>query len=158
MWDIGGSTSHQNSRSIFYNSVQGDEMFKRIIYVRKNLPRFIFIQLRESKNKKKNKREHKFHNIELSDLWYTFAHWQSQYSNVSNVYYWNYPIENIVHNYVFGIYFWKFLVQIIKYFSSWQFLGIILVHDLSNRKSHQNLRKWLAEVINRGNTRDFCNG
>ncbi|XP_078327841.1 rab-like protein 3 isoform X3 [Crassostrea virginica] len=58
MWDIGGSTSHQNSRSIFYNSVQ----------------------------------------------------------------------------------------------------GIILVHDLSNRKSHQNLRKWLAEVINRGNTRDFCNG
>lgn len=56
--------------------------------------------------------------------------------------------------------FWKFLVQIIinKYFSSVQFLGIILVHDLSNRKSHQNLRKWLAEVINRGNTRDFCNG
>ena len=27
--------------------------------------------------------------------------------------------------------------------------GIILVHDLSNRKSHQNLRKWLAEVLNK---------
>ncbi|XP_059470235.1 rab-like protein 3 [Neocloeon triangulifer] len=27
--------------------------------------------------------------------------------------------------------------------------GIILVHDLSNRKSHENLRKWLAEVLNR---------
>ncbi|KAK6187809.1 hypothetical protein SNE40_005750 [Patella caerulea] len=29
--------------------------------------------------------------------------------------------------------------------------GIILVHDLSNRKSHQNLRKWLAEVLDKGN-------
>ncbi|XP_046341416.1 rab-like protein 3 isoform X3 [Haliotis rufescens] len=27
--------------------------------------------------------------------------------------------------------------------------GIILVHDLTNRKSHQNIRKWLAEVLNR---------
>ncbi|KAK7108236.1 rab-like protein 3 isoform X2 [Littorina saxatilis] len=27
--------------------------------------------------------------------------------------------------------------------------GIILVHDLTNRKSHQNLRKWLAEVLNK---------
>ncbi|XP_013414758.1 rab-like protein 3 [Lingula anatina] len=27
--------------------------------------------------------------------------------------------------------------------------GIILVHDLSNRKSHQNLRKWLAEILNK---------
>jgi Rab-like protein 3 len=27
--------------------------------------------------------------------------------------------------------------------------GIILVHDLTNRKSQQNLQKWLAEVINR---------
>ncbi|XP_054263602.1 rab-like protein 3 [Macrosteles quadrilineatus] len=27
--------------------------------------------------------------------------------------------------------------------------GIILVHDLTNRKSHQNLQKWLAEVLNR---------
>ncbi|GFR62063.1 rab-like protein 3 [Elysia marginata] len=25
--------------------------------------------------------------------------------------------------------------------------GIILVHDLTNRKSHQNLRKWLAETL-----------
>ena len=56
------------------------------------------------------------------------------------------------------MYYEFILVQIIRYFSSGQFLGIILVHDLSNRKSHQNLRKWLAEVINRGNTRDFCNG
>lgn len=27
--------------------------------------------------------------------------------------------------------------------------GIVLVHDLTNRKSHQNLQKWLAEVLNR---------
>lgn len=27
--------------------------------------------------------------------------------------------------------------------------GIILVHDLTNRKSQQNLQKWLAEVLNR---------
>ncbi|KAL8599223.1 hypothetical protein ACOMHN_007939 [Nucella lapillus] len=27
--------------------------------------------------------------------------------------------------------------------------GIILVHDLTNRKSHQNLGKWLAEVLNK---------
>lgn len=26
---------------------------------------------------------------------------------------------------------------------------MILVHDLTNRKSHQNLGKWLAEVLNR---------
>jgi Rab-like protein 3 len=29
------------------------------------------------------------------------------------------------------------------------FHGIILVHDLSNRKSQQNLEKWLAEVLQR---------
>jgi Rab-like protein 3 len=29
------------------------------------------------------------------------------------------------------------------------FAGIILVHDLTNRKSQQNLQKRLAEVINR---------
>jgi GTPase SAR1 family protein len=29
------------------------------------------------------------------------------------------------------------------------FHGIILVHDLSNRKSQQNLEKWLAEVFQR---------
>ncbi|XP_066995064.1 rab-like protein 3 [Anabrus simplex] len=27
--------------------------------------------------------------------------------------------------------------------------GIILVHDLTNRKSQQNLQKWLAEILNR---------
>ncbi|XP_070568181.1 rab-like protein 3 isoform X2 [Ptychodera flava] len=27
--------------------------------------------------------------------------------------------------------------------------GLILVHDLTNRKSHLNLRKWLAEVLNK---------
>ncbi len=27
------------------------------------------------------------------------------------------------------------------------FPGIILVHDLTNRKSEVNLRKWLAEVL-----------
>jgi Rab-like protein 3 len=27
--------------------------------------------------------------------------------------------------------------------------GIILVHDLTNKKSQQNLRKWLSEVLNR---------
>ena len=31
--------------------------------------------------------------------------------------------------------------------------GIILVYDLTNRKSQQNLRKWLAEILNKdGNT------
>lgn len=29
--------------------------------------------------------------------------------------------------------------------------GIILVHDLTNRKSQQNLRKWLSEILNRDN-------
>ncbi|CAL1538919.1 unnamed protein product [Lymnaea stagnalis] len=30
-----------------------------------------------------------------------------------------------------------------------QVQGIILVHDLTNRKSHQNLRKWLAETLSK---------
>jgi len=29
------------------------------------------------------------------------------------------------------------------------YLGIILVHDLTNKKSQQNLRRWLSEVLNR---------
>ncbi|XP_052821519.1 rab-like protein 3 isoform X8 [Octopus bimaculoides] len=33
------------------------------------------------------------------------------------------------------------------------FHGIILVHDLTNRKSHQNLRKWLTEVLNKGTSK-----
>ncbi|XP_069134184.1 rab-like protein 3 isoform X1 [Argopecten irradians] len=32
--------------------------------------------------------------------------------------------------------------------------GIILVHDLTNRKSHHNLRKWLQEVLNRDNPKE----
>ncbi|XP_048766702.1 rab-like protein 3 isoform X2 [Ostrea edulis] len=36
--------------------------------------------------------------------------------------------------------------------------GIILVHDLSNSKSHQNLRKWLAEVMNRGTAKENNGG
>lgn len=28
-------------------------------------------------------------------------------------------------------------------------IGIILVHDLTNRKSQQNLQKWLEEVLNK---------
>jgi len=31
--------------------------------------------------------------------------------------------------------------------------GIILVHDLTNRKSHQNLQKWLAETLNKDEVR-----
>ncbi|XP_055628684.1 rab-like protein 3 isoform X2 [Toxorhynchites rutilus septentrionalis] len=27
--------------------------------------------------------------------------------------------------------------------------GIILVHDLTNRKSHENLQRWLAEILNK---------
>lgn len=27
--------------------------------------------------------------------------------------------------------------------------GIILVHDLTNRKSEQNLQKWLSEILNK---------
>jgi hypothetical protein len=29
-------------------------------------------------------------------------------------------------------------------------IGLILVHDLTNRKSYLNLRKWLAEVLGAG--------
>ncbi|XP_041353516.1 rab-like protein 3 [Gigantopelta aegis] len=35
--------------------------------------------------------------------------------------------------------------------------GIILVHDLTNRKSQQNLRKWLAEVLDK-DTIEVANG
>lgn len=31
-------------------------------------------------------------------------------------------------------------------------LGIILVHDLTNRKSQQNLQKWLEEVLSKDGT------
>jgi Rab-like protein 3 len=31
-------------------------------------------------------------------------------------------------------------------------IGIILVHDLTNRKSEQNLQKWLAEVLSKDGT------
>lgn len=27
--------------------------------------------------------------------------------------------------------------------------GIILVHDLTNRKSHENLQRWLCEILNK---------
>lgn len=27
--------------------------------------------------------------------------------------------------------------------------GIILVHDLTNKKSNENLKKWLAEILNK---------
>lgn len=37
------------------------------------------------------------------------------------------------------------------------FVGIILVHDLTNRKSQQNLQKWLAEVINKDTTSQLRN-
>lgn len=30
-------------------------------------------------------------------------------------------------------------------------IGIILVHDVTNKKSFENLQKWLAEVLNKGN-------
>ncbi|XP_052088841.1 rab-like protein 3 isoform X1 [Mytilus californianus] len=36
--------------------------------------------------------------------------------------------------------------------------GIILVHDLTNRKSHQNLRRWLGEVLNKNDAKDFNSG
>ena len=29
------------------------------------------------------------------------------------------------------------------------YAGIILVHDLTNRKSEQNLRKWLGELLSK---------
>ncbi|XP_054723839.1 rab-like protein 3 isoform X2 [Uloborus diversus] len=38
------------------------------------------------------------------------------------------------------------------------FHGIILVHDLTNRKSKQNLRKWLAEVLSKEGTGKKNNG
>ena len=38
-----------------------------------------------------------------------------------------------------------YLNELVKIF----FSGIMLVHDLTNRKSHQNLRKWLSEILNR---------
>jgi len=33
--------------------------------------------------------------------------------------------------------------------------GIILVHDLTNRKSHENLREWLFEILNKDEKKDF---
>ncbi|XP_072019254.1 rab-like protein 3 isoform X2 [Amphiura filiformis] len=41
--------------------------------------------------------------------------------------------------------------------------GIILVHDLTNRKSHSNLRRWLGEVLNKdhsnnGSSRHYSSG
>lgn len=36
--------------------------------------------------------------------------------------------------------------------------GVILVHDLTNRKSHQNLRKWLGEVMNKDVSKSTNNG
>ncbi|KAF8767386.1 rab-like protein 3 [Argiope bruennichi] len=36
--------------------------------------------------------------------------------------------------------------------------GVILVHDLTNRKSKQNLRKWLAEVLSKDNPGKKNNG
>ncbi|KAJ8314877.1 hypothetical protein KUTeg_007027 [Tegillarca granosa] len=36
--------------------------------------------------------------------------------------------------------------------------GVILVHDLTNRKSHQNLRKWLGEVMNKDVSKTTNNG
>ena len=38
------------------------------------------------------------------------------------------------------------------------FSGIILVHDLTNRKSQLNLKKWLAEVMNKDSRghHDLC--
>lgn len=38
------------------------------------------------------------------------------------------------------------------------FHGIILVHDLTNRKSHQNLRKWLAELLSKDTDKKSGNG
>ncbi|XP_011498842.1 PREDICTED: rab-like protein 3 isoform X2 [Ceratosolen solmsi marchali] len=34
--------------------------------------------------------------------------------------------------------------------------GIILVHDLTNRKSQQNLQKWLEEILNKDNNHSKC--
>jgi len=56
-----------------------------------------------------------------------------------------------------GIYIWH--TWIYNYNGIWQSsniyhpqLGIILVHDLTNRKSQQNLQKWLEEVLSRDGT------
>jgi hypothetical protein len=48
------------------------------------------------------------------------------------------------------VYFTNFLKLLLILIS---FKGIILVHDLTNRKSEGNLRKWLAEVLTKE-----CNG
>lgn len=32
--------------------------------------------------------------------------------------------------------------------------GIILVHDLTNRKSHENLKNWLLEIMNKESGKD----
>lgn len=75
LWDVGGSSSHRNTRHVFYLGVQG---------IRFSL--------------------YKFHCITYGKL------------ELSNVFY---------------------------------FVGIILVHDLTNRKSQENLYKWLGEVFSR---------
>lgn len=40
------------------------------------------------------------------------------------------------------------------FLKTFSLVGIILVHDLTNKKSHQNLRKWLCEALNKGCSKD----
>lgn len=35
------------------------------------------------------------------------------------------------------------------YYNRPLYLGIILTHDLTNRKSQENLKTWLSEILNR---------
>jgi Rab-like protein 3 len=35
--------------------------------------------------------------------------------------------------------------------------GIMLIHDLTNKKSHENLKDWLLEVTNK-DTREYFRG
>lgn len=33
LWDIGGSSNHRNTRSVFYNAIHGKDIFIPLIYI-----------------------------------------------------------------------------------------------------------------------------
>jgi hypothetical protein len=57
----------------------------------------------------------------------------------------------VVHSDEYGVIVYQPCLHLFVICCSY-FVGIILVHDLTNRKSQQNLQKWLAEVISKDGT------
>lgn len=57
----------------------------------------------------------------------------------------------------FIYYYFSLMVGVEDHVNLFLYSGIILVHDLTNRKSEQNLQKWLAEVLHREGNSKFKN-